>query len=63
MPSLTTTIEDTSPLIVYSGNDWQTGSSNGDIYAEQYVFCESKLELADYYLSLLASDIRKAVIW
>lgn len=37
MPLVTTTIEDTSPLIAYSNNDWRAGSSTDDPFAERYV--------------------------
>lgn len=41
MPTVVTTIEDTSPLIVYSGeggyNDWKAGTSKDDSALDRYV--------------------------
>lgn len=36
MPNLTTTIEDYSPLLVYSGSDWTAGTSENDTSLDQY---------------------------
>ncbi|KAF9568214.1 hypothetical protein CPC08DRAFT_802714 [Agrocybe pediades] len=36
MPSLVTVVEDTSPILLYSANDWRAGSSADDKSAEKY---------------------------
>lgn len=36
MPNVTTTIEDYSPLLVYSGSDWTAGTSENDTSLDQY---------------------------
>ncbi|KAH9484978.1 hypothetical protein JR316_0001882 [Psilocybe cubensis] len=39
MPSFTTLLEDTSPLLVYSQANWQAGTSNGDALFDKSVNC------------------------
>ncbi|KAF4621263.1 hypothetical protein D9613_000224 [Agrocybe pediades] len=36
MPSLVTVVEDTSPILLYSANDWKAGTSSSDTLADQY---------------------------
>lgn len=48
MPNLTTTIEDYSPLLVYSGSDWTAGTSENDTSLDQYVSPSADLGAITY---------------
>ncbi|KAF8962461.1 hypothetical protein BDZ97DRAFT_1920528 [Flammula alnicola] len=64
MPTLSTTIEDTSPVIIYSGNgggDWTAGTSRQDPFADQYSqssFMMTQVDRADISFTFYGTGVQ-----
>ncbi|KAF8971160.1 hypothetical protein BDZ97DRAFT_1753486 [Flammula alnicola] len=64
MPTLSTTIEDTSPVIIYSGNgggDWTAGTSRQDPFADQYSqssFMVTQVDRADVSFTFYGTGVQ-----